>query len=67
MNNTLLQTCATVLLVTTLKIILIYVYGYEKRKSKYIFTDWNEIRTENLIFIIFDKYPIYRAAVKLPA
>ena len=36
-----------------------------KKKPKHLFIDWNEIRTKNLIFIILDRYPICRAAVKL--
>ena len=48
---------------TTLKIILLYVQGYEKRKPKHILTDWMKNRTENLSFINLDKYPIYQATV----
>ena len=40
---------------TTLKIILIYVEGYEKRKPKHVSTDWSEVRSEKLIFINFDR------------
>ena len=43
------------LAVTTPKIIFIYVYGCEKRKSKHVYTDWSEIRTENMIFLNLDR------------
>ena len=32
---------------TALKIILIYVYGYEKRNPKHIFMDWMKIGLKN--------------------
>ena len=41
--------------VTTLKIILIYVLSCEKRKFKQIYTDWSEIKIENLIFVNLDR------------
>ena len=40
---------------TTLKIIFLYVQGCEKRKSKYIITDWSQNRTEILFFINLDR------------
>ena len=41
--------------VMALKIILIYVYGCEKRKFKHVYTDWYEIRFEKLIFLNLDR------------
>ena len=41
--------------VMTLKIILIYVWGYEKRKPKHVYTDWSEIRFEKLIYVNLDR------------
>ena len=38
-----------------LKIILIYVYGCEKRKPKYTFMDWMKNSPEKLNFINLDK------------
>ena len=64
---TLLHTYGTVFLcncvspLTALKIILIYVWGREKRKPKHIITDWMKNKLKNLSFIILDGYPIYRA------
>ena len=49
---------------TALKIILIYVQGCEKRKSKHVYTDWSEIRFEKLIYVNLDRQVIYRAAVE---
>ena len=50
-----------------LKKIFIYVLGCEKRKPKYLFTDWSEIRSKKLIFINLNRYPIYQAAVEYQA
>ena len=50
-----------------LKTILIYVQGYEKRKPKYLFTDWSEIRSEKLIFINLDRYLLCQAVVEYRA
>ena len=55
MNKTLLHTCATVQTLTTLKIILIYVLGCEKRKPKYILMDWMKNSSEKLSFINLDR------------
>ena len=41
--------------VMTLKIILIYVWGYEKRKPKHVYMDWSEIRFEKLIYVNLDR------------
>ena len=50
--------------VTALKTILIYVSGCEKRKPKHLFTNWCEIKSEKMIFINLDRYPICRVAVE---
>ena len=55
------------LIVTAFKIILIYVYGCEKRKPKHVYTDMCEIRFEKLIFVNLDRQVIYQAAVKYRA
>ena len=47
-----------------LKIILIYVYGCEKRKPKHIPTDWMKKELKNLFFVNLDKYPICREVVE---
>ena len=62
MNKTLLHTRAIVQPLIALKIILIYVQGCEKRKTKHILTDWNEIKSEKLIFINLNRYSIYQAS-----
>ena len=49
---------------TTLKIISLYVQGYEKRKPKHIIMDQSKKKIENLFFINLDRYPICRAVVK---
>ena len=48
----------------TLKIIILYVQGCEKRKLKHIITDQNQNRTENLFFHKSRQMPIYQAAVE---
>ena len=64
-SHTFLHTCGIVLLCnyaspfTALKIIFIYVQGYEKRKPKHTFTDWIKISSEKLNFININKYLIY--------
>ena len=64
-HNFLEQFCSTLVqlvsLLTALKIILLYVYGYEKRKPKHIIMDWMKNKPEILSFINLDKYPICRA------
>ena len=39
-----------------LKIIILYVYGYEKKKPKHINTDWSQNKTKILSFIKLDRY-----------
>ena len=46
-------------LVMTLKIILIYVQGCEKRNPTQILMDMREIRSENYNFVILDKFSFY--------
>ena len=41
--------------VMALKIILIYVWGCEKRKLKHVYIDLSEIRYEKLIFLNLDR------------
>ena len=50
--------------VMTLKIILIYVQGSEKRKPKQIYTDMCEISSKKLSFVIQDRQVIYQAVVE---
>ena len=50
---TLVQLVSTL---TALKIILLYVQGSVKRKSKHIITDQSQNRTENLFFLNIDKW-----------
>ena len=45
--------------VMALKIILIYVYGCEKRKPKHILTDWMKNSSEKPNFINLNRYLIY--------
>ena len=64
MNNLCIKLHSLALSVTVLKIILIYVQGYEKRKSKHAYMDWSKIRSENLIFLNLDRQGIYPAVVE---
>ena len=48
-----------------LKIILIYVWGCEKRNTTQIHMDMREIRSGNSNFVILDRYSFYRATVEL--
>ena len=41
---------------TALKLIILYVYGCEKRKPKHINTDWSQNRTGIMFFIKLDRY-----------
>ena len=49
---------------TALKIIFIYVQGYDKRKPKQKHTGWGEIRSKKQIFVNLDRQVIYRAIVE---
>ena len=49
---------------TALKIILIYVYGCEKRNYTQIHLDIRENKFENLNFVILDRCCFYQAAVE---
>ena len=49
-------------LVKVLKIILIYVYGCEKRNSTQIFMDMHEVKYGNSNFVILDRYSCCRAS-----
>ena len=44
-----------------LKLILIYVWGCEKRNPTQIHMDMREIRSENSDFVILDRFIFYRA------
>ena len=50
-----------------LKIIVIYVQGYEKRKPKQLYTDFCEIKFEKMIVVNLDRQVIYRIAVQYRA
>ena len=50
-------------LTTTLKIILIYVKGCEKRNPTQILKDMRVIRFGKPDFVILDKYSFYRVSV----
>ena len=50
--STLVQLVSTL---TALKIIILYVYGSEKRNLKHIIMDWKKINLENLSFLNLDK------------
>ena len=67
-TNCLNKLCLTlvqlVYTLTTLKIILLYVQGCEKRKLKHIITNWSKNRSKIMFFINLDRYPICRAAVE---
>ena len=41
---------------TALKLIILYVYGCEKRKPKHINMDWSQNRTGIMFFIKLDRY-----------
>ena len=49
-------------LLTTLKIILIYVKGYEKRNPTQILMDMRDIRSEIFNFVILDRFSFCRAS-----
>ena len=67
-TNCLNKLCSTlvqlVYTLAALKIILLYIQSYEKRKPKHINMDWSQNRTKTLFFINLNRYPICRAVVE---